>query len=113
MILHNHTHTQFLSLVFVVMIKSRKLETKIYHHAHSLILTHEPLQLRYIKGGFNKLDLVVVISAWPSILMTNFISMGPLRAFRVLRVLKQVNHACEIWVVDGHCIESTVKSACC
>ena len=33
--------TRDLSLVLVVMMKSKELKTKIYYHAHSLILTHD------------------------------------------------------------------------
>ena len=45
----------------------------------------------YIISGFNKLDLVVVLTSWPAILIESFgIDLGPLRAFRVMRVLKKV-----------------------
>ena len=35
-----HTHIHSLSRVLVVMMKSKELKTKIYSHAHSLILSH-------------------------------------------------------------------------
>ena len=44
----------------------------------------------YIKSGFNQLDFIVVITSWPTIVLSNFVDLGPLRAFRVMRVLKQV-----------------------
>jgi hypothetical protein len=45
----------------------------------------------YLKGGFNQLDLAVVITSWPSILFESFdIDLGPLRAFRVMRLLKEI-----------------------
>ena len=45
----------------------------------------------YFQCGFNQLDMLVVLSSWCSILFESFsIDLGPLRAFRVLRVLKEI-----------------------
>ena len=45
----------------------------------------------YVSQGFNQLDLVVVVLSWPAIIFEEFnVDVGPLRAFRVLSVLKEI-----------------------
>ena len=45
----------------------------------------------YLSSGFNKLDLLVVLTSWPAIFVESFgVDLGPLRAFRVMRALKKV-----------------------
>ena len=57
----------------------------------ALLRMHAMTFKGYLRSGFNQLDLVVVITAWPSILFESFdIDLGPLRAFRVMRVLKEI-----------------------
>ena len=57
----------------------------------ALVRIHATTFSGYIRSGFNKLDLVVVLTSWPAIFVESFgVDLGPLRAFRVMRVLKKV-----------------------
>ena len=65
-----HTHIHSLSLVLVVMMKSKELKTKIYSHAHSLILSHRLSQtgsLCHDMSLSSAVLLMVRLSHWLSL----------------------------------------------
>ena len=80
----DHIRTDFESFALIL-----DLIATIIFTVEAMLRIHAMTFRGYLKSGFNQLDLVVVVTSWPSILVESFdIYLGPLRAFRVMRVLK-------------------------
>jgi hypothetical protein len=99
-----HTRTDFENLAAILDVVATVIFT-----VEALLRIHAMTFTGYIKGGFNQLDLIVVITSWPSILVGSFdIDLGPLRAFRVLRVLKELRYLGALQAIMG-CLSYNIR----
>ena len=64
----------------------------------------------YFTCGFNQLDAVVVFTSWCSILFESFsIDLGPLRAFRVFRVLKEIRFLSSLQAIMVRVVSAEIQ----
>ena len=78
----SHTHIHSLSLVLVAMMKSKELKTKIYSHAHSLILSSLFLSLSFLSPCFGSLR-IFLHKIWASFLQPHTHTLAHSHTFTI------------------------------
>jgi hypothetical protein len=92
-----HTKTDF-----ELFAQTLNIAATVTFTVEALLRIHAMTLKGYIKSGFNQLDLIVVLTSWLSILLESFeIDLGPIRAFRVLRILKEFRYLGALQAIMG------------